>query len=140
MSVNYIDRLRESFDKNALYARGTYQAYHSLMDDICKLSDFFYDLNKTVGIPWHEEHTGNTERTFSVMTERLHLSVFCTPNSYPALSLHARIYNKASGLNESEHVLETTDVNAMLSYLYIIICSVYPERGEEWIKINTIKA
>ena len=137
MSIPYIERLREANEKNAAYLRGTYGAYHGLMDGTIKLSDFFYELHKSAGITCYEENTGNTERRFGIQTETLHLSVFCTPQSYPSFSLHARVYKKTiKNYTEiaSDHILETSDVDALISYLYFIISSVDPERGK-WIKI-----
>ena len=137
MSISYIENLRESNEKNAAYMMGTYGAYHGLMDGIIKLSDFFYELNETVGIECYEETIGNTERRFGIQTESLHLSVFCTPQRFPAFSLHARVYKNPGGYTsiENEHILETSDVDALISYLYFIISSVDPERGK-WIKIK----
>jgi hypothetical protein len=137
MSIPYIEQLRESHEKNAAYMRGTYGAYHGLMDGTIKLSDFFYELHKTAGITCYEENNiGNTERRFGIQTETLHLSVFCTPQSYPSFSLHARIYKNPKGYAsiENDHILETSDVDALISYLYFLIGSVDPERGK-WIKI-----
>jgi hypothetical protein len=136
MSISYIERLRESNEKNAAYMLGTYGAYHGLMDGVCKLSDFFYELNNSSGIACYEEHTGSVERRFGIQTESLHLSVFCSAESYPAFSLHARVYKNPGGYTsiENEHILETSDVDALISYLYFIISSVDPERGK-WIKI-----
>ena len=141
MSVPYIEKIRESHEKNAAYMRGTYGAYHGLMDGIIKLSDFFYELNKSAGIlTCYEEHTGNVERKFGIQTESLHLSVFCTSQSHPAFSLHARVYNKVRDVYtenysiSNDHILETSDVDALIAYLYFIIGSVDPDRGK-WIKI-----
>lgn len=139
MSISYIENLRESHERNQAYMvakTGTYGAYHGLMDGIIKLSDFFYELNKTVGIKCYEETIGNTERRFGIQTESLHLSVFCTPQSYPAFSLHARVYKNPGGYTSirNEHILETSDVDALIAYLYFIISSVDPERGK-WIKL-----
>jgi len=140
MSISYIERLRESFVKDAAYMMGTYGAYHGIMDGIRKLSDFFYALDKDGGITCYEEHTGNAERRFGIQTESLHLSVFCSAESYPAFSMHARIYRKGR-LDEhahtfkSDHVLETSDADALISYLYFIIGSVDPEKGK-WIRLK----
>ena len=141
MSIPYIEKLRESHEKNAAYMRGTYGAYHRLMAGTIKLEDFFYELHKSAEITCYEENTGNTERRFGIQTETLHLSVFCTPQSYPAFSLHARVYNKGRDVYTenysiaNEHILETSDVDALISYLYFLIGSIDPERGK-WIKLK----
>jgi hypothetical protein len=108
------------------------------MNGICKLSDFFYRLDKDGGIVCYEEHTGNVERRFGITTESLHLSVFCSAQSYPAFSLHSRIYEKTINKSKKighEHILETSDVDALIAYIYFLIGSVDPERGK-WIKLR----
>jgi len=124
-----------------MMAHSTYGAYNGIMNGICKLSDFFHRLDKDGGITCYEEHTGNVERRFGIQTESLHLSVFCTPQSYPAFSLHARVYNKGRDVYTenysiaNDHILETSDVDALISYLYFLIGSVDPERGK-WMKLK----
>jgi len=144
MSIPYIEQLRESHEKNTalhMMSQGTYGAYHGIMDGICKLSNFFYELNKSTGIACYEEHSGNVERKFGLKTESMNLSVFCSAQSYPAFSLHARVYKDSkpehyyvSGI-VNEHILETSDVDALISYLYFLIGSVDPDRGK-WIRIQ----
>jgi hypothetical protein len=141
MSIPYIEKLRESNYLTGSYTHGTYGAYHGIMDGICKLSNFFYELNKSSGITCYEEHSGNVERKFGIKTESLHLSVFCSAQAYPAFSLHARVYKDSkpehyyvSGI-VTEHILETSDVDALISYLYFLIGSVDPDRGK-WIRIQ----
>jgi hypothetical protein len=134
MSVSYIENLREAYEKNAAYAKGNYGAYQDLMKGIAKISDFFRSMNG-IGIVYHEEHTGNSERTFKAINEErtLHISVFCTPTTFPAFSLVAVTYT-GNLRSENNHILETTDVDALIGYLYSLICSVDPERGK-WIKL-----
>jgi hypothetical protein len=137
MSISYIERLRESHKKEAAYMRGIYGS-SGLLNGISKLSDFFYGLDKDGGIVCYEEHTGNVERRFEIRTESLYLSVFCTPQSYPTFSLHSRIYEKTINKSKKighEHILETSDVDALISYIYFLIGSVDPERGK-WIKLR----
>jgi len=142
MSIPYIEKLRESsYLTGSFHTQGSYGAYHGIMDGIRKLSDFFYELNKSTGIVCYEEHSGNVERKFGIKTESMNLSVFCSAQSYPAFSLHARVYKDSkqehyyvSGI-VNEHILETSDVDALISYLYFLIASVDPDRGK-WIRIQ----
>lgn len=132
MSTSYVERLRQTFAHNEQYFR--HNAYrpgdrNKLEEGLSKLDDFFRDLE---GIPWSINAKGYGEIEFVILDKYFHLNIICSKISYPTFSLHARIYNET--IDHNEHVLETTESDTLISYLYILLCSAYPDKTK-WVKM-----